>query len=283
MRTRTPKKLRPAVNWHGSKYYLARRIVSLFPDHRTYVEPYAGGLNVLLNKWRTPVEVAGDLNGPLIEFYKILQARPKELISRLQFIDYTRENFRWACRPSEDQDPIDIAVRFLVRNRFSSGGLGKKFAWCDRPRGKTRLCGPRPGDQSAWEMIVEEHLHRTAQRLQGVQFYHADALDQIQRFDNPETLHYLDPTYLPETRTSPKIYAHEMSREDHERLLETILHIQGMVVLSGYPSKLYDEALTSWDRHEYEMANHSGQGKTKQRRTEVLWLSPNCDRFELRG
>jgi DNA adenine methylase len=282
MRTQ-PRKIHPAVKTHGGKYYTARRIVSLFPNHQTYVEGYAGGLNALLNKWRTTLEVAGDKNGPLIEFYKILVDRPKELISRLRSIAYTRENFEWACRASADSDPVESAVRFLVRNRFSRDGLGEDFAWSERLRGKTRPCGPKPGDENAWEMLVEEHLHRIADRLQGVQFYHTEALDLIKRFDGPDTLFYLDPPYLPETRTALRTYAHEMSKADHERLLDTIVTIQGIVVLSGYPSKLYDDALRGWERFEFEMPNHSGQTKVKTRRVEVVWVNPGHDKFELRG
>jgi DNA adenine methylase len=255
---------------------LARRIVALLPAHRTNIEPYAGGLSVLLNKEPAEIEAAGDLNGPLIEFYMVLRDRSEDLILRLQSIAYTRENFEWACQESEDQDPLDRAVRFLVRNRFSRGGLGRDFAWSERKR------GGQPGDVNGWQTIVEQ-LPAIARRLAGIKFYHADALDLIQKYDGPDTLFYLDPPYLPETRTARKTYDFEMSYEDHERLLDTLLKVQGMVVLSGYHSALYDAALRSWERHEFNMANHSGQGKSKQRRIEVVWLNPACDRFKLRG
>jgi hypothetical protein len=138
----------------------------------------------------------------------------------------------------------------------------------------TRSCGPKPGDQNAWEKIVEEHLLRIAERLQGVQFYHADALDLIKRYDELDTLQYLDPPYPPETRTARDVYIHEMSFEDHERLLETILSARGMVAISSYHNPLYDRLLASWKPYEFLMPNHSGQGKTKQERLEVLWLNP---------
>jgi DNA adenine methylase len=69
-----------------------------------------------------------------------------------------------------------------------------------------------------------------------------------------------------------------MSDSDHSRLLETITRCRGMVVVSGYPHPLYDKALAGWDRIEFDMPNHAGQGRSKQRRTEVLWLNPQCRR-----
>jgi DNA adenine methylase len=276
MAVRTHMKLRPAVKWYGGKHYLAGRILSLFLNHHRYCEPYCGGLSVLLRKWWTPIEVAGDLNGPLIEFYECLQSRSEELISRLQSIAYTRESFARACQAREESDPIERAVRFLVRNRFSRGGLGRDFAWSDRLR------GGQPGDVNGWKTILKE-LPAIAKRLQGVQLYHAHALDLIERFDSPETLHYLDPPYLSATRTAKDAYAHEMSDAEHMRLLDTILNVRGMVVVSGYASALYDTALRSWERIEIEIANNAGQTKVKQRRTEVLWVNPGHDKLELRG
>jgi DNA adenine methylase len=275
MRTQS-RKIRPAVKTHGGKAYLARSIGSLLPDHPTYVEPYFEGGSVLLNKPRSEIEVAGDLDSDLIGFYLVLSKQTSELLKRLRSVPYVRESFDWACQPQEKHDPIETAVRFLVRNRFSRGGMGKTFAWSERQR------GGQPGDVNGWQTIVEQ-LPAIARRLQEVQLCVSDGADLIKRFDGPGAVHYLDPPYLPETRTSPKVYAYEMSYEEHERLLDTILNVRGMVALSGYHNPLYDRLLASWKPHEFEMPNHSGQGKTKQRRIEVVWMSPNCDRFELRG
>jgi DNA adenine methylase len=81
------------VKWHGGKAYLARKIVALLPDHETYVEPFAGGLSVLLNKPPSTREVAGDAHARLIGFYRCLQERSRALIERLRTIPYTLESF----------------------------------------------------------------------------------------------------------------------------------------------------------------------------------------------
>jgi DNA adenine methylase len=262
-------KLRPAVKWHGGKHYLAPRIVRLFPIHAAYVEPLAGGLNVLLNKRPARIEVASDLDAGLIGMYRILQARTDEFLRRLDALRYTRETFDAAHRDEAGAGTLDAAVSFLVRYRFSRGGLGKTFGWSKRKR------GGRPGDLNAWETFKRE-LPRIAARLERVEFRRQDALEVIREFDGPDTLFYLDPPYVHDTRTAPDIYSHELSDEAHGALIETVLSCRGMVVLSGYANSLYDEALATWERVEFEEPNRSGQGRSQQDRTEVLWLNPVC-------
>jgi DNA adenine methylase len=272
--------MRPALKYHGGKAYQAKRIVSMLPAHDVYVEPFAGGLNVLLNKRRARTEVAGDLNADLIQFYICLRDNPGALIARLSEIPYARESFEDACgivdhpRAKDYFDAVERAAAFLVKTRFSRDGLGRTFSDSDRFR------GGRPGDANAWRTIQPE-LHAIAARLRKVDFHHADALDLIERFDSPGTLFYLDPPYVHSTRTALKTYQYEMSDEGHLALLDAIANVRGMVVLSGYPSSLYDQSLRSWERHEFGMPNHSGQTKVKQRRTEVIWMNQACDRFAL--
>lgn len=271
---KTTAKLRPAVKWHGGKAYLARSIIRLLPDHERYVEPYAGGLSVLLNKRRSPVEVAGDLNAALIEFYRVLADRTGELMTRLANLEYRAETFAWSCEDHDQVDALDAAVRFLVRHRFSRGGLGKTFAWSDRLR------GGQPGDLNAW-VTIRAQLPAIADRLRGVRLDCQDALAIIREHDGPGTLFYLDPPYLHATRTATEVYRHEMTSDDHAALLDLVTHARGMVAISGYGNPMYDRAFAGWKRHEFDMPNHSGQTREKERRVEVLWMNPACDRFHL--
>jgi DNA adenine methylase len=261
-----PRFLRPAVKTHGGKRYLARRIIARLPEARVFVEPYAGGLSVMLNRPPSPVEVANDLDPGLIGFYRVLRDQTADFLRRVEALPYDAETFERSLRPgSADDDELDAAVRFLVRNRFSRGGLGRDFAWSERLR------GGRPGDENAWQTIKAE-LPRIAQRLARVELRCRDGVEVIREMDGPKVLHYLDPPYPLTTRTARDIYAHEMDEADHARLLEVICRCRGAVAISGYRCPLYDEALRDWDRVEFDMPNHSGQGKAKQRRVEALWL-----------
>jgi DNA adenine methylase len=280
MRAKTKAQLRSPLKWHGGKSYIAGWINAMFPPHRAYVEPFAGGLSVLLNKRRSAVEVAGDLDSDLMRFWTCVRDESADLIRGLEIVEYTRDAFEEACElmGSHDLDAtnttVEAAEAFLIRNRMSRVGYGRDFAQ------SKRLRGGQPGDKNAWDTI-RKILPTAANRLRHVELYRADAFDLIGRYDNHDTLFYLDPPYMHETRTARRAYAHEMSDDAHIRLLDTILDVNGMVVLSGYHNPLYDHVLREWERHEFERPNDSGQTKVKTRRTEVLWLNPACDGFRL--
>jgi DNA adenine methylase len=196
--TTNARTLRPIVKTHGGKAYQARRIIACFPEHRKYVEPFAGGLSALLNKPRAPVEIVGDLNAALIALHHIVRDHPAELLERLEVLPYSEETFDRAAL-GEPADELDRAVRFLVRNRMSRGGLGTCFAWSERLR------GGRPGDLNAWETIKTQLL-TVAHRLAAVGIHHSPALELIRQHDGPETLFYCDPPYLPSTRSVRDAY-----------------------------------------------------------------------------
>jgi DNA adenine methylase len=278
-RTRSAtRKLRPVIKYHGEKYYVARHIAPRLPPHEVYCEPCAGGLNVLLQKEFAPVEIAGDIDQGLINLYRTLQDRTEELMDRLGSVEYTRENFTWSLDDGSGDDAMTAALRYLVRRRFSRDSLGKDFSWSNRLR------GGMPGDVNGWRTFRLE-LPTIARRLERVAFHCRDAVELIREHDGPKTFTCCDPPYLHETRAARSAYAFEMTGGDHLRLLDAIVRCRGAVIISGYPSTIYDEALADWDRVEILVKNNAAQTKQKSNRTEVLWLNPQCGggRIILRG
>jgi DNA adenine methylase len=273
------KKLRSPLKWWGGKAYLARRIVSCFPEHETYVEPYAGGLNVLLNKPPCQVEIVNDIDPGLAMFWSVMAGYRCdsrhfwEMRDRLHFNKYTRETFAMAKLhidhppwPIEVIDRATHAAFFLMKNRMSRGGQGKEFGWSERLR------NGKPGDLNAWETTLES-LQEVANRMRHVAVGNRAALGLIRHEWDWRTVLYLDPPYLHETRVTKDAYRHEMTADDHAELLGALDETSATFFLSGYRSGLYDEAglIHGWHRAEFDMPNHSSQTKTKQRRTEVLW------------
>jgi len=125
---------------------------------------------------------------------------------------------------------------------------------------------------SAWAILIAE---RRSGRFDGCVERERDiekmpALELIKREDTPGTLFYCDPPYLHETRTATDAYSYEMSEEEHRDLLATLLQCKGKVMLSGYPSALYESAPGNWNRHTFELPNNAAGGETKRRMTEVL-------------
>jgi DNA adenine methylase len=210
--------------------------------------------------------VAGDLHAGLVASCRVLRDRPDELLDRLAPLEYDAQTFDRSLRPDEaGADDLASAVRFLVCNRLSRGGLGRDFAWSDRLR------GGRPWDLNAWGTSKAE-LPRIARRLAGVDPRCGDAFELIRETAGPGTLFDLDPPYLHATRTARDVYDHEKGEGEHRRLLEAAVRGRGMVAISGNVNSLYDEALRGWDRFEIDIPNHAGQARSKQRRVEGLWL-----------
>jgi DNA adenine methylase len=125
---------------------------------------------------------------------------------------------------------------------------------------------------SAWLSAVEG-LPAVHARLRRVAILCRPALDVIRSQDGPGTLFYCDPPYLPGTRAAPNAYAYEMTEGDHRELLGLLHSLRGKVMLSGYLSALYDEALAGWTRHAFDLPNNAAGGPTKGRETEVLWCN----------
>jgi DNA adenine methylase len=160
------------------------------------------------------------------------------------------------------------AAAFFVVCRQSLAGRMKGFASLSRNRTRRRM----NEQASAWITAVEG-LPAVHARLRRVVVLCRPAVEVLRSQDGPATLFYLDPPYLEETRSVPDVYGFEMSRAGHCELLELIRTVRGKVMLSGYPSGLYDSSLADWNRHIFDLPNNAAAGKSKERETEVLWCN----------
>jgi DNA adenine methylase len=261
----------PPLKWHGGKHYLAGRIVGLMPPHLHYVEPFAGGLAVLLAKDPEGVsEVANDRNAELTNFWHVLQG--EDTFPRFQrvveAVPFSEVEWREAGEQLGDPDPVTRAVAFFVRCRQSLAGRMDGFA----PLSRRRTRRGRNEQASAWQSAVEG-LPAVHARLWRVAILDRPAVEVIRQQDGPGTLFYCDPPYLPGTRAAPEVYGHEMTEADHRELLDVLRQCQGKVMLSGYASALYDAALAGWTRHAFDLPNNAAGGKAKDRETEALWCN----------
>lgn len=266
---------RPALRWHGGKWLLAPWIIGHFPAHRCYVEPYGGAASVLLRKPRCYAEVYNDLDDDVVTLFRVLQNESTaiELRRRLEVTPFARSEFETAW--DETTDPVEIARRLVMRSFM---GFGSN-AHSDKGKGhKTtgfRASSNRSGSTPATDWAnYPPNLRAIAQRFRGVIIEQRPALQVMTVHDGPKTLHYVDPPYLPETRglkhhyDVKHQYRHEMVPADHGELLGFLRSLKGMVVLSGYPSPMYDAALPGWLRVERHALADGARP-----RIEVLWLN----------
>jgi DNA adenine methylase len=249
--------------------------VDHFPENYaelTYVEPFAGGASVLLNKKRSAKEIISDIDVGVVSILKSLRDEPKEFVSRIKRVKYCEKTFLSALRKEKEpiDDYVDRSINEFILRRMSRGGMRRAFAWSERKR------GGQPGDINAWDTIIDQ-LPRIAERLQDVVIVKADFRKMIDVWDEEDSLFYLDPPYLHTTRSegSIDIYEHEMSAEDHIAMLTMIKNIRGKVLISGYQSSLYTRMLDGslWHCGKKSIAAHASQSKTKTRRTEYLWYN----------
>jgi DNA adenine methylase len=268
--------LNPPLKWHGGKYYLAAKIVAMMPPHMHYVEPYAGGLAVLLAKDPDGVsEVVNDLHHELTNFWRVLQdperfERFRRTVEAIPFSEVEWKDAYDHLRRGSDADPVQRAVWFFVACRQSLAGRMNAFAPLSRRRTRRGM----NEQASAW-ITAAEGLAAVSARLRRVAILNRPALDVIRSQDGPQTLFYCDPPYLHSTRTARDTYGDlEMSAADHRQLLETLRGCRGKVLLSGYPSPLYDAALAGWNRYPFDVPNNAAGGAKKGRETEIVWC--NC-------
>jgi len=266
------------LNYYGGKQRIAKWIISHFPPHECYVEPFGGGAAVLFAKPPSPVEVYNDIDGALVEFFRVLQDErlAAELIRRVVLTPYSRSEFERAKavyreyqkvpeKWRDDDKRVEVAWAIAVRIVQSIGGRGESWSY-GRTDKKSAL------NLRKW-VRLPALLEAAVGRLKCVQIEHDDALKVIERYDSPETLFYLDPPYYPESRASVKDYAYEMTPEQHYQLLECVLRAKGYVVLSGYDNSLYASTLSDWARVERKTRTFAFNSVRSPRR-EVLWLSP---------
>jgi DNA adenine methylase len=280
--------MKQPLKWPGGKHYLAKPIVALMPPHTHYVEPYAGGLAVLLAKpYEGILEVVSDLNRDLTNFWRVLQDESlfRKFRRQVQAIPFSEVEWNEAQTTSGEmskrspaqllaksstsrQKQVDQAVRFFILCRQSLAGRCDGFATLSRNRTRRGM-----NEQvSAWIAAVDG-LPEVHARLRRVVVLDRAALEVIRSQDGPDTLFYLDPPYLPETKTSAAFGPLEMTVEQHEELLEVILGVQGKVMISGYASRLYDTKLAGWSRHTFRLPNNAAAGVMKRDMTEIIWCN----------
>jgi DNA adenine methylase len=237
----------PAHAYFGSKVRQASAIVGLFPEHRTYLEPFAGSAAVLLAKKTSAIEIFNDLDSLVVNFYRVLRDRPDELARSCELTPYSRAEFRRAYENLDaPANELELARRFWVVAMQSYRGLVTSGSWS----------APTSAKGETGKTRVVDDFSRIATRLKRVHLECADAWSLIEKFDGDQTLMYLDPPYPTSTRTwtrrsNRQDYRHEMMTDvEHGALLDVVTSLKGCIVISGRPNRLYNSMLGGWTRHQ---------------------------------
>lgn len=258
---------RSLVKYHGGKWVLAPWIISQFPSHRIYVEPFGGGGSVLLRKPRSRSEIYNDLDGEIVNLFRVVRDRGPELQRAIHLTPFARVEFEVSYEPTGNA--VEQARRTLVRCMMGFGTNGHNRRTGFRPIGRLSRLSPARD----W-MNYPDKFGAIIERLRGVVIENRDGFKVMADNDTPDTLHYVDPPYVAAARDKGGDYRHEMSDADHVRLAEFLNGLSGHVVLSGYPSALYDDLFHKWEKVETRAFADRARA-----RIEVLWMK-NVD-FDL--
>lgn len=264
---------RPMLRYHGGKWALKDWILGFFPSHRIYCEPFGGGGSILLSKPRSKAEVYNDLDGEMVNLFRVVRDRGEDLARAIELTPYARAEFDLSYEPTGDA--VEQARRTLIRAQMGFGGNLTRLNRNGAPQ-RTGFRGysgeGRSGNYAKEWMGFPTGLLAITQRLRGVVIENKPAMDVMKLHDSDDTLHYVDPPYVHATRSSfvtgtKRGYRHEMSDDDHRELGAFLKTLRGGVIVSGYHHPLYDELFAGWRR--VEKGTHADGGRA---RTEVLWM-----------
>lgn len=260
----------PALRYHGSKFRLAPWIMQFFPAHQTYVEPFGGAAGVLIQKPKSYAEVYNDLDGEIVNFFRVLRDPVLRgvLIEQIQLTPYARAEFELAWEDATDQ--IERARRVAIRAQMGFGSAGATKSSTGFRIDTKRAYGTA---QHLWAAYPDA-IATAGQRFEGVLIENREATEVMLQHDDAQTLHFVDPPYVLSTRVRSGGYRHEMTDVNHQALLQVLLELEGMVVLSGYDSDIYNTMLEGWERFETKARISANRGTAL--RNEIVWISPTC-------
>jgi DNA adenine methylase len=265
-----------AFGWYGGKFSHLDWLLPKLPDTNHYCEPFAGSGAVLFNRKPSPVETYNDLDGEVVNFFRVLREHKTELLELIALTPFSREEFALACEIDGNLPEIERARRFYVRARQVRTGLAQTASV-----GRWANC--KNTSRSGMSGVISryigglEKLEFISERLLRVQIENRPAIEVIKLYDSETTLFYCDPPYLHSTRGDSKAYGFEMSDEQHIELAKVLNKVKGKVAISNYDCKLMDKLYPSskWKKH---FGPNKTIHSTKDKRQEVLWTNYDLQR-----
>tara|TARA_R110002050_G_scaffold269917_1_gene412404 strand:- start:29904 stop:30665 length:762 start_codon:yes stop_codon:yes gene_type:complete len=209
---------KPIIPWMGGKTRLAKEILPLFPDHQCYVEVFAGGAALFYKKQPVKAEVLNDINGELVNLYRVVQHHLEEFIRQFKWAISSRQVFEWEkMKQPETLTDIQRAARFYYLQKLAFGGKvdGQTYGTATTSMPRLNL------------LRLEHDLSDAHLRLSTVNIENLDWVKCIEKYDRPHTLFYLDPPYY-ETAG----YGVEFGLEQYEKMAELAQTIKGKMIIS---------------------------------------------------
>lgn len=242
----------PLLRMQSNKFKISDWVLSFFPKHKIYVEPFGGCASILLNKSSSDIEVYNDLNRDLYNLFRILR-EPEQaqlLVSAIENTPFSHQEFKQAFRNT--QNNIEKARRLFVRSQLSFFEDGKPVDIHN---------GSLVSSLDSWNQQPKV-IQYASKRLKNTIIENRDALEVIDLYDSPDTLFFIDYPFPPDYVSSFET-----------KLLDKLICVKGKVILCGWDNALYHNLLTGWVKKKRVQP-----GRT---RAECLWVCPKTKQFDL--
>ena len=209
---------KPIIPWVGGKRRLAKKILPIFPEHKCYVEPFAGGAALFFLKEPAKVEVLNDINLDLVNLYRVVQHHLDEFVRQFRWALTSRKIYEWLQdTPPDVLTDIQKAARFYYLQKLAFGGKvsGQTFGTATTSKPRLNL------------LRIEEELSDAHLRISNIYIEHLPWDKCIEKYDRPHTLFYCDPPYY-----GTEGYGVDFGLEQYDRMAELAKSIKGNMVIS---------------------------------------------------
>jgi DNA adenine methylase len=246
------------IAYVGGKNRFATKIIPLFPEHTTYVEPFAGGAQLFFHKQPSPVEVLNDLDFEVVNFFRVCQWHYQELVRLLEYVPVSRKLHALMLNTmAETLTDVQRAARFLYLQKTSFGGLilNQKYHY-----GVTQPPNYNP-------TRIPELIKQTHQRLERVQIESLPYEQILEKYDRPTSFYYIDPPYF-----QRKLYKFNFSEADFQRLQEQLARVRGKFILSINDAPAIRKMFSRFRIDQIEVA-YTAKKNTEKRFSELLIMN----------
>lgn len=257
------------LKYPGAKNRIADWICEYIPEHEVYLEPYAGSLAVFFAKAPARIETLNDLDGNVVNYFRVVRKHAEELGVQLELTPYSRDEYIQACEHDPEESDIERARKFAVRCWM---GFGCSNLYRNGFRSSQQRTSPHTTKE--WRSLPER-LIAASERLKNAQIENLPAAELIRRYDTPDVFIYVDPPYLHGTRKN-YLYRCEMEDQEHVELLQLLADHPGKVLLSGYDNDLYNSMLPGWNKVQKKTQAEAGIP-----RIETLWMNYEAGQWRL--
>lgn len=254
--------MKRVLKYPGSKWNLAPKLLTLIPEHHTYLEPFFGSGALFFSKTPSAIETINDMDNNVVNLFSCIRNDPERLARMVMAVPYSRSQYEQSYK-AECNDPYENALQFLVKcwQGYGFRTNGYMVGWKNDIQGRESM-------YALWDWYrLPEKVIETAERLRKVQIENRPALEVMKRFDYKNVFMYLDPPYVLDTRTG-KQYLYEMTDQNHVELLEFCIKSKAKIMLSGYESDLYSSILKDWNKKQFDSCSEMGL-----KRKETIWFN----------